>query len=148
MKRVLDLPLFDGCSRRQRALIGGLGTTLVLTKSRMLCTQGKAGRQFVVILDGEARVLRDGQQVATLHDGDWVGEISLLAGGRVAATATVEAPEGTTVWALSVTEFNDLIDHVPTVVNNLNYAGLKRAAANATSTSPVRIQGASAVQLA
>jgi CRP-like cAMP-binding protein len=148
MKRVLDLPLFDGCSRRQRAMIGRLGTTVVLTKSRLLCTQGKAGRQFVVILDGEARVLRDGQQIATLRDGDWVGEISLLTGGRVAATASVEAPEGTTVWALSVTEFNDLIDHVPTVVNNLNYAGLKRAAANAISTSPVRVQGASAMRLA
>ena len=148
MKQVLDLPLFDGCSRRQRALIGHLGTTMVLTKSRLLCTEGKAGRQFVVILDGEAKVIRDGRQVATLHDGDWVGEISLLTGGRVAATATVEAPEGTTVWALSVTEFNDLIDNVPTVVNNLNYVGLKRAAANATSTSPIRVRSASAVQLA
>src|SRR4026209_2371231 len=126
MKQVLDLALFEGCSRRQRALIGGLGTTMVLTKSRLLCTQGKAGRQFVVILDGEARVIRDGQQVATLHDGDFVGEISLLPGGREGATAPVEAPAGTTVWALSVTEFNDLIDHVPTVVNNLNYVGLKR----------------------
>ena len=148
MKRVLDLPLFDGCSRRQRAMIGHLGTTMVLTKSRRLCTQDKAGRQFVVILDGEAKVIRDGQQVATLHDGDWVGEISLLTGGRVAATATVDAPEGTTVWALSVTEFNDLIDHIPSVVNDLNYVGLKRAAANATSPSPVRVHGASAVRLA
>jgi CRP-like cAMP-binding protein len=148
MKQVLDLAIFDGCSRRQRAFIGRLGTTLVLTKSRQLCTQGKPGRQFVVILDGQARVILDGQQVATLHDGDCVGEISLLTGCRVAATATVEAPEGTTVWALSVTEFNDLIDNVPTVVNNLNYFGLKRAAANATSTSPVRVHGAPAVQLA
>ena len=147
MKRVLDLELFDGCSRRQRALIGHLGTTMVLTKSRLLCTQGKAGRQFVVILDGTARVVRDGQQVATLHDGDYVGEISLLSGGREGATATVEAPEGTTVWALSLTEFNDLIDNVPSVANNLNYVGLKRAAANATSTS-VRVHRAPAVRLA
>ena len=62
----------------------------------------------------------------------------MLAGGRTAATATVEAPEGTTVWALSVTEFNDLIHNAPTVANNLSYVGLKRAAANATSTPSTR----------
>src|SRR5436190_7834543 len=138
MIQVLDLSLFDGCNRLQRALIDHLGTTLVLTKSRVLCTQGETGRQFVVILDGEARVFIDGQQVATLHDGDYVGEISLLAGRRVAATATVEAPEGTTVWALSLTEFKDMIDNAPTIANNLNYVALKRAAANATSTPSIR----------
>jgi CRP-like cAMP-binding protein len=138
MKQVLDLALFEGCHRRERAFIDGLGTTLVLTKSRRLCTQGEPGRQFVVILDGEAKVILDGREVATLHDGDYVGEISLLRGCRAAATATVEAPEGTTVWALSVTEFNNLIHNAPTVANNLIYAGLKRAAANATSTSSIR----------
>ena len=138
MKQVLDLALFDGCSRRERALIGRLGTTLVLSKSRRLCTQGETGRQFVFILEGEAKVLLDGQQVATLHDGDYAGEISLLRGGRAAATATVEALEGTTVWALSPAEFNNLIDNAPTVAGNLNYVGLTRAAANATSTSSFR----------
>ena len=146
MKPLLELALFDGCNRRERALIGRLGTTLVLTKTRHLCTQGAAGRQFVIILDGEARVFFDGQQVATLHDGDCVGEISLLAGGHAAATATVEAPEGTTVWVLSMAEFNDLIDNVPTVAGNLNYVGLKRAAANATATATFPFGGASALQ--
>ena len=138
MKRVHDLALFDGCSRRERALIDRLGTTLVLMKSRQLCTQGERGRQFAVIIDGEAEVIVDGRRVATLHDGDYVGEISLLAGGRAAATATVEAPEGTTVWALSSAEFNDMIDNAPTVAGKLNYVGLKRAAANATSSPSFR----------
>ena len=136
MKQVSDLALFDGCNRRQRALIDRLGTTLVVAKRRVLCTQGQPGRQFVVILDGEATVMCDGRRVATLHDGDYVGEISLLAGRTVPATATVEACEGATVWALSQAEFQDLIDNAPTIAGNLNYTALKRAAANATS--PVR----------
>ena len=146
MKRPLDLALFDGCGRRERALIDRLGTNVVLSKRSVLCTQGQPGRQFAVILDGEATVFVDGQQVATLHDGDHVGEISLLAGRRVAATATVEAPKGTTVWALSATEFHTMIDGAPTVANILNYTGLKRAAANATS--PVHPHRTSALQLA
>ena len=136
MKQVCDLALFDGCNRRERALIDRLGTTIVIARRSVLCTQGQPGRQFAVIPEGEATVIFDGEPVATLHDGDYVGEISLLAGRAVPATATVEAGEGTTVWALSRSEFQDLVDNAPTIAGNLNYTALKRVATNATS--PVR----------
>ena len=135
MNRVHDLALFHGCNRRQRAMIDRLGTTVVLTKNRRLSTQGEIGRQFAVIVEGEATVFLDGQQVATLHAGDCVGEVASLTQGQVPATATVEASTGTTVWALTKAEFNDLIDHAPTVASNLTYIGLKRAATNATAKS-------------
>ena len=131
MQRVLDLALFEGCTRRERGLIDRLGTTVVLTQERQLCTQGATGRQFVVILDGEATVRRDGHVVASLHVGDCVGEIALLIEGP--AAATVEADAGTIVWVLSADEFDTLIKGSPTVANRLDFLAVTRAATNATS---------------
>ena len=42
--------------------------------------QGLSGSAFYIILDGEAEVVIDGQQRATLARGDFFGEVSILLG--------------------------------------------------------------------
>jgi CRP-like cAMP-binding protein len=52
----------------------------VHSKGTRILRQGLSGSAFYVILDGEADVVIDGQQRATLARGDFFGEVSILLG--------------------------------------------------------------------
>ncbi len=130
MERFLQISLFEGCGRRERSVLRRLGTTVTVEAERRLSTQGDAGRQFAIVLDGELEVVRDERVVATLHAGDCVGEIALLTGPRTPATATVEARTTTTVWVLSSKEFDDMVRELPRVADRLSHIGLTRAVSN------------------
>lgn len=57
-----------------------------------LTQEGVIGHRFHLILDGAATVLRGGAPIASVHAGDFVGEIALLGGGRYTATVRCTAP--------------------------------------------------------
>ena len=44
----------------------------------MLVRQGESGDTFYVLLEGEAKVVRNGRKIATLGPGTWFGELALL----------------------------------------------------------------------
>jgi CRP/FNR family cyclic AMP-dependent transcriptional regulator len=50
----------------------------VFAEGQRVIRQGVSGSGFYVILDGEAKVVIDGQERARLRQGDFFGEISLL----------------------------------------------------------------------
>ena len=128
MKSQSHLPLFDGCSRRERALIQRLGTSVNVVRGTQLNSQGDRRRQFAVVLDGELKVERDGHELARLCPGDCSGEIGLLSGATVPATATVEAVSDSVVWTLSRSEFDELVNGIPIVAERLTHIALTRAA--------------------
>jgi CRP-like cAMP-binding protein len=57
-----------------------------------LCRQGEAETHGFVVVDGEAAVVVDGQQVGTAAAGDLVGELSMLGTGRRTATLRALTP--------------------------------------------------------
>ncbi|MEO8571325.1 MAG: cyclic nucleotide-binding domain-containing protein [Chloroflexota bacterium] len=61
--------------------------------------QGLSGSAFHVILDGEASVVIDGQQRATLARGDFFGEVSILLGEPPGADIVASRPLRTLVLA-------------------------------------------------
>ena len=67
---------------------------------------GRAG-DFYVLLEGEARVHRDGETVSELGPGDFFGEIALVA--RTRRTASVTTTEPSKLVALEEPEFRDLL---------------------------------------
>ena len=73
------IPLFQNLSAKQLAAVDALVTTIDVPSGRELMHQGEAGREFVVVVEGEAEVRRDGDVVATRGPGDFFdGQSTLL----------------------------------------------------------------------
>lgn len=83
-----------------------------------LMTQGAPGNEFMVLLEGQAAVTIDGDQVKTLRSGEFFGELALLpeisnsAGRRM---ASVVATSPATVGVCGSMIFKHIIDAYPRV---------------------------------
>jgi CRP/FNR family transcriptional regulator, cyclic AMP receptor protein len=110
LKRV---PLFAGCSKRELGEIASVADELDLPSARDLTTEGSTGREFVVLVEGEAEVLRKGRLVAGLGPGDFVGEIALVTGRPRNATVRTRGPAR--VLVLTTSGFRTLMRDVPSI---------------------------------
>jgi CRP-like cAMP-binding protein len=85
-------PLFEDMNKKQLAIVGQIVDEIDFPAGKELIREGELGRQFFVLLDGEAEVRRGGHTVNTLLKGDFFGEISLLSDRRATATVTASTP--------------------------------------------------------
>ena len=111
------VPLFARCTKKELAALSRLTTRMTLPAGDVVTRQGRVGREFVVIVDGTATVAIDGQTVATLGAGDFLGEIALLDGGP--RTATVTADTDLVAEVMSHQEFASLLVEVPYVTRSI-----------------------------
>ena len=72
------LPLFRSCSNHDLARIDSLVDYAELEPGDTLTIGGERRPESFIIVAGEARVVRDGVEVAVLGPGDFIGEIALL----------------------------------------------------------------------
>jgi hypothetical protein len=75
--------------------------------------QREHGRDFFLIVDGSVRIEYNGQAVAQLGNGDFIGEMSLLDGQPRSATVVTETP--TLCLVISGRSFDDLVDSMPSL---------------------------------
>jgi CRP/FNR family transcriptional regulator, cyclic AMP receptor protein len=106
-----NVPMFSGLSPQELEQIDRASDELEFEPGAELVTEGRVGREFFLILDGEATVERAGQEVATLAPGQWFGELSLLDKGPRSATVKARAPMK--VLVLGQREFAGLLETVP-----------------------------------
>jgi CRP-like cAMP-binding protein len=87
------VPLFSGLSKGDLRKIASAVDEYNLREGRTLIREGdRVPRDFVVIVDGTARVERKGKLVNRLGRGSFFGEIALVTGERRTATVTAETP--------------------------------------------------------
>jgi CRP-like cAMP-binding protein len=110
-------PLFEGLANKQLARLARLTDDLEVPAGAELCREGKSGREFFVIIDGEAEVTRGGKHVATIGSGEFFGEIALLE--RVVRTATVTAKTPLRFFVVSDTAFSSVLDTDPSIERKL-----------------------------
>lgn len=108
LKRV---PLFADCSRGELEQIAQLADEIDLREGKELTHLGGAGREFFVLLEGEADVSQDGRSINTLGAGDFFGEIALVE--DVPRTATVTATTPVRVLVITDRAFRQLLGKHP-----------------------------------
>jgi CRP-like cAMP-binding protein len=111
---IKGVPLFSHTSRAELAALAAEADELTLPEGKDLTRQGERGREFMVIVDGAARVVKDGQTVNELGPSDFLGEIALLS--DVPRTATVTT---TTELVLTDRAFRRVADKIPSVHESL-----------------------------
>ncbi len=75
---IAKVPLFAGLSKRELGQIASIADEIDLPEDKVLIREGERGREFYVLLDGEAEVTRDGKRLATRRSGEFFGEIALV----------------------------------------------------------------------
>jgi len=110
LKRV---PLFERCSKRELAEIAALADELDLPDARDLTREGTRGREFLILVEGEADVVKDGRAVNRLGNGDFIGEIALVTGRPRTATVRTRGPAR--VLVLTAASFRRLMQDVPSI---------------------------------
>jgi CRP/FNR family cyclic AMP-dependent transcriptional regulator len=110
IKRV---PLFANCSRGELGEIAQIADEIDLPEGKELTKQGAPGREFFVLLEGDADVTKDGASINTLGAGDFFGEIALVEDTPRTATVTATSP----VRALVITDraFKRLLEEQPEI---------------------------------
>jgi CRP/FNR family transcriptional regulator, cyclic AMP receptor protein len=106
-------PLFANCSKRELEEIAHLADEIDLNQGKEMTRQGSPGREFFVLLEGEADVAKDGRVINQLSAGDFFGEIALVSDTPRTATVTASTP----VRALVITDrdFRHLLKDQPEI---------------------------------
>lgn len=122
-------PLFEGLAKKELAALARVTDDLAVEPGTVLCKEGRIGREFFVIVDGEAEVTRAGKRIATVGGGDFVGEIALLAGATRTATVTAVTP--IRCFVLTQSAFRLVLGENPRVQLKVMKALAERLAADA-----------------
>jgi CRP-like cAMP-binding protein len=109
VETLAEVPLFSACSKKELQMVAKSAERVTLPAGREVVTEGAAGTEFFVILDGLARVERHGRQVATLGPGGFFGDLALL--DRAPRNASVVADTTLEVARLGQRAFDALLDH-------------------------------------
>ena len=111
LEHLAKVPLFTTCNRKELQKIARAADEVEIDAGRALVEQGAAGHEDFVLIEGQAVVRRNDQDVATLGPGQAFGELAILDGGP--RTASVIATEPLRVLVLGQREFGALLDEVP-----------------------------------
>jgi CRP/FNR family cyclic AMP-dependent transcriptional regulator len=106
-------PLFADVDAAGVERIAGRVIEVAFEPGHVIARQGDIGTGFFLIADGRVRIIRDGEEIASLGDGEFFGELSVLDGKP--RTAQVVAAEPTVCLALASWDFEAVVAEEPAV---------------------------------
>ena len=113
MEALHSVPIFSDLKPDDLRKVQQLADEVDLPAGQVLMRQGETGSQMFIILEGEARVERDGREIAMAGFGDVLGEMSIVAEEPRVATATLTKPSH--LFVIAHLEFHALMDDHPSV---------------------------------
>jgi CRP-like cAMP-binding protein len=125
-ERLAGLPLFADLDDEQLAEVAECTREVAVAAGETLASQGDNAYEFFVIEAGEADVRRDGEVIASVRQGDVVGEIGLLVTG--ARTASIIATTPMTLVAMFSREFRQIERRMPEIATSLRATMRERVA--------------------
>jgi CRP/FNR family transcriptional regulator, cyclic AMP receptor protein len=113
VEAIKRVPLFKKLSKKGLQEVASVADEIDFPEGKALTKEGERGREFFILLDGEAEVRRQSERIAVLGKGDFLGEIALVTKLPRTATVTTTSP----VRALVITDrdFSLLLKRSPMV---------------------------------
>ncbi len=118
------IDLFSELTKAELRQIERLMTPIDIRAGREFITEGSAGREAFIILEGTATVRHKGRLVATVGPGEVLGEVAVLAG--LPRSATVTAETDVVAEVLDRREFGALLDSNAKLSKKILIAAIKR----------------------
>ena len=76
--RLKAIPIFSHLSDAEAKRLAAFATETSVADGQILMKQGDYSTELIGIEEGTADVIRDGKKIASLNDGDLIGEMGLL----------------------------------------------------------------------
>jgi CRP/FNR family transcriptional regulator, cyclic AMP receptor protein len=124
--RLTAIPLFSQLSDEESKRLAAFATETSIAEGQILMKQGDYSTELIAIEEGTADVLRDGNKIASLKEGDLIGEMGLLE--REPRNADVIATSPMRVIKLTHWEIRrmseDTLDRIKGIVNERRQQGV------------------------
>jgi CRP-like cAMP-binding protein len=120
------VPLFSKLDKKGLQEVAHIADELDLPAGKEMATEGDRGREFFVLLEGEAEVTKQGNRINTMKQGDFFGEIALVT--KMPRTATVTATTPVDVLVITERDFDALLKKSPEIGRNVAEALAERVA--------------------
>jgi CRP/FNR family cyclic AMP-dependent transcriptional regulator len=91
-QKIKNVPLFSDLDKAQLKRIAQISDEVDVREGTELLHEGSFAHEFMVIEKGRADVIRQGEKVAELAAGDFLGEIAALDRGQRNATVVATTP--------------------------------------------------------
>ena len=126
MELLKKVPLFSKLDKKGLQDVAHIADELDLPAGKEMATEGDRGREFFVLIRGEAEVTKDGTRINTMKDGDFFGEIALVT--KMPRTATVTATSDVDVLVITERAFDNLLKKSPEIGRRVAEALAERVA--------------------
>jgi CRP/FNR family cyclic AMP-dependent transcriptional regulator len=123
---IKNVPLFSRLPRKGLEEVAHIADELDLPQGKQMAEEGDRGREFFVLLEGEADVTKGGQSINTMRKGDFFGEIALVT--KMPRTASVTATTPVRVLVITERDFGALLKHSEEVSRGVAEALAERIA--------------------
>ena len=91
-QKLKSVPLFASLGRDDLSRVAQVADEIDVREGKELLHEGEFAYEFMVVQDGQAEVTRDGEHVADLGPGDFLGEIAALEDGKRNASVVARSP--------------------------------------------------------
>jgi CRP-like cAMP-binding protein len=126
MELLRQVPLFAKLDKKGLQDVAHIADELDLPAGKEMATEGDRGREFFVLLKGEAEVTKQGSRINTMKEGDFFGEIALVS--KMPRTATVTATTAVDVLVITERAFDNLLKKSPEIGRSVAEALAERVA--------------------
>jgi CRP-like cAMP-binding protein len=123
---IKKVPLFSKLSKKELEEVAHIADEIDLPKGKVMALEGDRGREFFVLLEGEADVTKGDKSINTMREGDFFGEIALVT--QMPRTASVTATTEVRVLVITERDFGALLKHSPAVGRGVAEALAERVA--------------------
>ncbi|HEV2059786.1 MAG TPA: cyclic nucleotide-binding domain-containing protein [Solirubrobacteraceae bacterium] len=123
-KKLKSVPLFASLPKQDRRRIAQVADEIDADAGEELVREGRFAYEFIVIQEGQAEVTRDGQRVAQLGPGDFLGEIAALERGTRTATVVTTSPASLIV--MTARDLRRLADSIPALGDSIHATAQER----------------------